>query len=64
MIKVQRNLRIEHHINPPMPQVITLPLEVDGISFVMYLSYSAFQNHPTTKQLTDAVNLISDKLES
>lgn len=54
-ITVDANTCIERDICPPMPQVITLPLTVDGnrkSGWCIYLTYSAFAStRPTDQEL-------------
>jgi hypothetical protein len=58
--------RIEHHIQPPMPSVVTIPIEKDGRKFVIYVSVSPFLQElreEWEKGLKVVAKDIADKLE-
>ncbi len=62
-VTVLKNNRIERHIQPPMPMVITLPVHVDGrdSGCAIYLTASAFSSpHVTVAGLKNLADEVSD----
>lgn len=65
-IVVDANTRVERGICPPMPQVITLPLTVDGdrkSGWCIYLTHSAFaSSQPTKGELMDLAREVARRV--